>query len=227
MKLVKLSANKSIFKTIQFRKGFNIIIADRDQDSSDKHSTNGLGKTLLLEIINYCLGGSPSETLKKEEMRDWIFSLTIEIDGEEIVLKRAVKDRKKYVEALGIEDINVDEVCLTLGEKLFGLSVREVKDKNNHPTYRILASYFMRTYDGAFSNPFLCFAGQNALSRNNNAAFLIGLNWRLSVKFSQLKSEFNKLDNANKAIETGAFNVFGGTVGDLNSEKIDIELQLT
>ena len=35
MKLVKLSANKSIFKTIQFRKGFNIIIADRDQDSSD------------------------------------------------------------------------------------------------------------------------------------------------------------------------------------------------
>ncbi|MDO4871702.1 MAG: DUF2326 domain-containing protein [Candidatus Saccharibacteria bacterium] len=227
MKLVKLSANKSIFKTIQFRKGFNIIIADRDQDSSDKHSTNGLGKTLLLEIINYCLGGSPSETLKKEEMRDWIFSLTIEIDGEEIILKRAVKDRKKYVEALGIEDINVDEVCLTLGEKLFGLSVREVKDKSNHPTYRTLASYFMRTYDGAFSNPFLCFAGQKPLSRNNNAAFLIGLNWRLSVKFSQLKSEFNKLDNANKAIETGAFNVLGGTVGDLNSEKIDIELQLT
>lgn len=226
MKLVKLSANKSSFKTIQFRKGFNIVIADRDQDSSDKHSTNGLGKTLLLEIINYCLGGSPSETLKKEEIRDWIFSLTIEIDGEEVVLKRAVKDRKKYVEALGIEDINVDEVCLTLGEKLFGLSVREVKDKSNHPTYRTLASYFMRTYDGAFSNPFLCFARQNALSRNNNAAFLIGLNWRLSVKFSQLKSEFNKLDNANKAIETGAFDAFGGTVGDLNSEKIDVESQL-
>lgn len=226
MKLVKLSANKSSFKTIQFRKGFNIIIADRDQDSGDKHSTNGLGKTLLLEIINYCLGGSPSETLKKEEIRDWIFSLTIEIDGEEVVLKRVVKDRKKYVEALGIEDINVDEVCLTLGEKLFGLSVREVKDKSNHPTYRTLASYFMRTYDGAFSNPFLCFAGQNALSRNNNAAFLIGLNWRLSVKFSQLKSEFNKLDNANKAIETGAFDAFGGTVGDLNSEKIDVESQL-
>ena len=226
MKLVKLSANKSSFKTIQFRKGFNIIIADRDQDSGDKHSTNGLGKTLLLEIINYCLGGSPSETLKKEEIRDWIFSLTIEIDGEEVVLKRAVKDRKKYVEALGIEDINVDEVCLTLGEKLFGLSVREVKDKSNHPTYRTLASYFMRTYDGAFSNPFLCFAGQSALSRNNNAAFLIGLNWRLSVKFSQLKSEFNKLNNANKAIETGAFEVFGGTVGDLTSEKIDVNRSL-
>ena len=126
--------------------------------------------------------------------------------------------------ALGVEDISADEVCLTLGEKLFGLSVREVKDKSNHPTYRALASYFMRTDDGAFSDPFLCFARQKALSRDNNTAFLLGLNWQLSVKFSQLKSEFNKLDNANKAIETGAFDAFGGTVGDLNSERIESQL---
>lgn len=63
--VVKLAQTKAVFKTIQFRRGFNIIIADRDQDSSDKHSTNGLGKTLLLEIVNYCLGGKPSKTLKK------------------------------------------------------------------------------------------------------------------------------------------------------------------
>lgn len=51
-------------------------------------------------------------------MKNWVFSLTIEIDGEEVVLKRAVNDHKKYIVALGVEDISADEVCLTFRREI-------------------------------------------------------------------------------------------------------------
>jgi len=48
-----ITANKESFKTITFEKGMNIILADRTKESTKKDSTNGFGKSTLIEIIHF------------------------------------------------------------------------------------------------------------------------------------------------------------------------------
>jgi len=53
-----ITADKSSFKSIKFENGLNVVLADRTKESTKKDSTNGLGKSTLLEIIHFCLGSN-------------------------------------------------------------------------------------------------------------------------------------------------------------------------
>ncbi len=53
--LYKLHANKASFKPIEFKQGLNLIVAERTADSDAKNSCNAVGKTTLIEIIDFCL----------------------------------------------------------------------------------------------------------------------------------------------------------------------------
>jgi len=236
MKILKLTSNKQTFKDVTFKDGFNFIVAERSNESGDKDSTNGLGKSLLLEIVDYCLGSNPSETLRKDEMASWSFFLDVEIDGEELTFNRSIDDPNvvavhgaRHVIGIGDElepSIPLDLYKACLGKKLFGINEAALRGKKNKPSYRSLVSYFMRTDATAFSNPFAYFAKQPAWSKQVNNAYLLGLDWELSIKLSNLKAKLDKLDDANQAIEEGALSDFGGSLGELESEKINLEAAL-
>jgi len=236
MKLIKISANKSSFKTVTFRDGFNFIIAEKDKTSGDKDSTNGLGKSLLLEIIDFCLGSNPSETLKKDEMKDWTFYLDIKLNDDIFTLTRSVDNQGEItihgnLDIFGISNkgdntLSTDALKAIFGNYLFGLNDARLENKKNKPSYRSLISYFMRTGADAFSDPFTYFAKQPTWSKQVNNAYLLGLDWELSTKLSQLKLKLEKLDTANSAIKNGALDDFGGTVGELESEKINLQTKL-
>ena len=58
MHLIKVSANKSSFKTINFnRSGLNFILAkQKNEDNYDVSKTyNGVGKSLIVKIVHFCL----------------------------------------------------------------------------------------------------------------------------------------------------------------------------
>lgn len=236
MKLINLRSNKPSFKNIDFKDGFNFIVAEKSEDSSDKDSTNGLGKSLLLEIVDYCLGGNPSETLLKEEMKDWVFFLEVEIDGVIFNFGRSVSEQSSVfvkgdltkfdLDAGAERDVNIEIFKKVMGKLVFGYNENLVSEKKFRPSYRSLISYFMRDGSSAFVDPFAFFARQQAWSKQVNNALLLGLDWELSVKLSTLKIKLDKLETANKAIESGALNDLGGTLGELESEKINLETTL-
>jgi len=55
MKLSKIYSDKN-FKNIEFSQGFNVVIAEI-KDKSQKKDTHGLGKTSLIDVINFILLG--------------------------------------------------------------------------------------------------------------------------------------------------------------------------
>jgi len=59
--LHSLSANKSSFHRVEFTAGLNVILADRSDTSTTKDTRNGLGKSTLIEILDFCLGGRASK----------------------------------------------------------------------------------------------------------------------------------------------------------------------
>ena len=79
MYLLKLYTNNSNFKPIKFNKsGISIIIGTNKNTEKDKNTFNGVGKSLSIKLIDFCLGSSEIPDLKK--LGDWVFFLEIEID---------------------------------------------------------------------------------------------------------------------------------------------------
>jgi uncharacterized protein YydD (DUF2326 family) len=48
-----VTANKESFRKVTFLPGLNLVLADRSQVASKKDTTNALGKSTLVEIIDF------------------------------------------------------------------------------------------------------------------------------------------------------------------------------
>ena len=63
IKLKKLYSEPSIFDPIEFESGINIILGERSESSN---KTNGVGKSMSIEFINFCLLKKVSESRRKK-----------------------------------------------------------------------------------------------------------------------------------------------------------------
>ncbi len=88
------------FKEIHFGPGFNVVMAERTSESSDRDSRNGLGKSLIIEIIHFCLGSGRGGALKDAELNDWTFILDLQIRDNDFSVHRNTKD-SLYVKVEG------------------------------------------------------------------------------------------------------------------------------
>jgi uncharacterized protein YydD (DUF2326 family) len=55
---LSVRCDRESFREVRFKSGFNIVLAERIKEATDKNSGNGAGKTTLIEIILFCLGVS-------------------------------------------------------------------------------------------------------------------------------------------------------------------------
>ena len=83
--IYKLSTDFPEFKPIFFRKGINIILPKRAENTS-----NGVGKTILLACIDYVLGANYKESILTgyPELQGITISLTMDYMGEKMIVSR-------------------------------------------------------------------------------------------------------------------------------------------
>jgi len=100
MKLCKIYSNEA-FQNVKFSEGLNVIIGNIfNRDDSEK-DTHNLGKSLLLEVIDFLLlkGISNKDKYfltKNEIFSNYIFFAEIELnDGRFLIIKRAVENNTK------------------------------------------------------------------------------------------------------------------------------------
>ena len=183
--------NKATFKTINFNPGFNVVTADRTRESSKKDSRNGLGKSTLIEIIQFCLGGNKGETLRKPQLKDWEFTLDLDLEGKAYSVSRNTSNDGKVIidgdwsdwvakpkidSKSGKNIISNEEWKTVLGTIIFHLDNEESWVKYG-PTFRSLISYFVRKngQSGAFLSPFTQHRNQNEWDIQVHNAFLLEL----------------------------------------------------
>ena len=131
-----VKCDKPSFKDIEFQAGFNVILAERTKESTKKDSRNGLGKSTLIEIIHFCLGGNKGETLKKAELKDWSFTLDLDLGNKRYSITRnTLKEGKIIIDGdcsgwpvkpeidknTGEQILSVREWTKVLGVLMFGL----------------------------------------------------------------------------------------------------------
>ena len=238
-----IRCNHSSFKTVEFRPGFNVILADRTEDSGSKDSRNGLGKSTLIEIIHFCLGSTlpRAKGLGSKNIRGWAFSLELTLANQVVTVTRNTDEQSKVVingdttnwpiqpkEKEGQRILTLKDWKTVLGSLMLGLT-SDNEDKKYQPTFRSLISYFIRRGRDAFSTPFEHYRKQLEWDKQVNNAFLLGLAWedardlQLVKDKQKLLEDFNKLK---KDTETGvAIRIFG-SLGELEALKVQLESQL-
>jgi uncharacterized protein YydD (DUF2326 family) len=101
MKLSRLYSNKSdVFSSISFRPGINVIRADIQKPDSSNIDIHNLGKSTVIEIIDFCLlkGVGARHFFKSREdlFGDFVFFLELQTQsGEFVTIRRAVSEPSK------------------------------------------------------------------------------------------------------------------------------------
>lgn len=231
------------FREVRFEEGFNIILAERTQESTDKDSRNGVGKTLLVEIIHFCLGAQedPNKGLRIKELENWTFILDLILKGKEFTVYRNTRELAKVkiegdfsdwpikpkfdaIEKTSFLDIKTWNALL--GNLMFDLPIETEKDIYR-PSFRSLISYFIRRGIGAYQEPFRYYPQQRVWNLQVNDAFLLGLNWEYASEFQNIKDKKESLKNLKKSAEQELIKGFVGSLGELEAERVRVEGELS
>ncbi len=230
-------ANKATFRPVKFEPGFNIVLADKTDKSSQKDSRNGAGKSLLVEIIHFCLGGSTGTSLKKKELHDWRFTLDLRLGGKDVSVTRGL-DHPNKVEIEG--DISFAPTNLLLpipggrfqmkstewsrclGAVTFGLSAEE-KPQPFAPRFRSLFPFFARSGRDAFSSPFRHHRQTKVGEQQISNSFLLGLGWDYARQWQLLRERDTLLKVYKQASEAGIAQLVSGSLGELEADRVRLE----
>lgn len=161
LKLLTISTEKEVIREIPFHKGLNLIV-----DESDNQVTgNSVGKTTVLKLIDFCLGGKPQNIYvdpesKRQEyklIKDFLIEqkvlitlvLTKDLDdenAEEIVIERNFLPRKQIIRKINSEQYTEDEFEIKLSELIFP------NHDTDKPTFRQIISHNIRLKDQSINN---------------------------------------------------------------------------
>ncbi|MFA9239096.1 MAG: hypothetical protein ACEQSQ_04270 [Candidatus Paceibacteria bacterium] len=136
MKISKLYSSNENFKTIIFDKGINFILS----------SNNGVGKSSLFKLIDFCLLGD-KHFLGNEHFKDYIFYIELQIAANRyITIKRPVTNGKNIELKITKEkSMLIDEKDFNIKGSL-GIAKSFFENKVNYSInkFRTYITYFLR-----------------------------------------------------------------------------------
>ncbi len=156
LRLRKLYTEPKLIEPVEFEDGINLILGVED-DSSDK--TNGVGKSLCIEFINFALLKQKSKS-RVSRIPQAIFPpetkvcLDIEVFGQEFTIKRslAAAETPTFIGRDSvIEFSKLEDATAFLREKLFGAEL------TNTPSFRAMMGPLIRDERSEFKSLISCY----------------------------------------------------------------------
>lgn len=228
MMLRQLRSSDERFKTITFRPGRNILIADKTDRSRGTDSRNGAGKSSVIEILHFVLGMGrlTDSVLANAALQGDTLTLHLAWPNlpQGVVASRALNKRSRIALAPNITassalvqtagEATVAEWVAAIGRDLFsfpdehaGISART-----------LLGLYIRRVSTHGMDDPVKTFPSQSVAEATTNAAYLLGLDWRLAAGYQQLASRESLRRKLKAATKDPAFGLVIGTVSELRGQ---------
>ena len=190
MQLIRVYSNKESFQTVKFNEnGLNFIVArQKELGASEKGKTyNGVGKSLLVRIIHFCMGAKVKGYKSFcDNLPGWEFYVDFSIGNKTYTAKRSTDNPQRIVldgEELTLNKFNekMESLCFNIPQDMAYLS------------FRSLLPFFIRprkdsyvTYDkpGNVGSQY-----QTVLYNS----FLLGLDVFLAQKKASIKKERDRI----------------------------------
>lgn len=203
MRLIKLSSNQSGFKSVNFNKiGLSLIVGVRTEISNDKganeRSYNGVGKSLLAEILHFCLGSSANRAFQ-QNLVDWQFSLEFEVNK---VHYTAIRDTAKQNEiTLNGKTFKLSAFNTYLENLLFDIPEQGV----GKLSFRSLFQRFIRRGVHDYNDPKLTSSDREPYTILLRNLFLLGLDIGLVEKKYNLRRRQLEIESFEKNFKKDPF----------------------
>lgn len=218
MRLNSLTASFPEFRPVDFQDGLNIVVADRAKEATKTDSRNGLGKTTVIALIDFCLGANMSDRIEQMRGNRWYFSLSLTTRSGVTLRASRSPDSSGEVHiegdavAAGIiepmdstgshsADIGTRKWTNWLGRECFARAGMPVEP----PTFRSLIRHLARYRSDSLIDPFRTLANQRAEAVQAENAYFLNLDWRLAKEWSGIKDRKSRIalaDDPDSTIES-------------------------
>lgn len=180
IKLVKLYSLPEVFKPIDFTDGINLILGEKVSAEKVKtrkdRKTNGVGKSMSIEFINFCLlkDAKDSRVMKiplDKLSEDVKIKLDLLINNKKVTITRTKEEHEKPI--IEVEDkltqfSKLDDALKYLNELFYDNSGEE--SDVHQPSFRELISPLIRDEDSEFKD----IIGSHDLGKRIPAVNLVG-----------------------------------------------------
>jgi len=220
MKLKSLTANQPSFHPVVFKEGVNIIVGKNalPQGENDGKTYNGVGKSLVLHLIHFCLGSNKIKAF--ESLPNWEFTLTFEVNKTEYSVTRSTNEQNKVVfcnERISLENMRGKMLNLCFG----------ITEPPKFMTWNTLFSRFVRRYRSSYSRFDTYIPQENDYSKLLNTLFLLGIETKFIIEKKELREQQSNIKATEKAIKSDSFfkeYYLGEYEGKNNLKKIENEI---
>lgn len=192
--LIRLYSAPEIFDPITFESGLNLILGEVSEGSN---KTNGVGKSICIEFLNFCLLKRPSDsrvTLIPNTVLDQsaVISLDLKINDQLITISRSIKSPENitiWKNEEKIEFTSLDDASDFLGNLYF----------EKHPAYadrislRNLLAPIIRDERSEFKDIIKCFDTDKNIPRDFKPhLFFLGFGLTVYGELVKLLDELHK-----------------------------------
>ncbi|WP_171162541.1 ABC-three component system protein [Streptomyces sp. I05A-00742] len=234
--LRRLSADDPRFRTVDFRPGLNLLLAEAHPGAARTDSRNGTGKSSLVELLHFALGARAGKGSlpTRPKLRNTLFTLTMDWPGQDDPLqvsRRGAQPGIVLTDLPGVaEDGGLFAIRLTREMPLPEWTARIETDlfrlPGDHPgvSGRSLMSLLVRRVGShAFNDPVRTYPQQSAAEAAANLAYLLGLDWRLASGYRDIAVREATRRQLRSAMNDPTWNQVVGTTADLRGKIIVAE----
>lgn len=214
--------------TIEFKNGINYIYGKKDSAHATE-SLNGIGKSLLLDLIDFCLlssadkSGNPRLYEAKKHLSGYKIVLEFNVDHTDYVIKRSI-DKVGTIEFGKKGNIATFENRLELSERLCDLIFKSNSYTGYYENtlFRKLMSFFLKIHkhkNPKFTDPIEYLRGCFATELNQYHLLLMGVDNSLMHENYEIQTKLKDKAPALKEIKRFVESTYGlKKISDADSE---------
>lgn len=223
----RLYSEPSLFEPIDFFNGFNLILGETTDNSV---KTNGVGKSLCVEFINYALlkdhGKSRVSKIPKNDLpEDFEICLDFEIDDKKLTIRRSVFKEdfpQLYVNGKLKPVATKSQVLEYLTSLTFG-SI----STNESPSFRSILGPLIRDEKSEFKSIIKCFDTDKRIPPDYEPhLYLLGINPAPYNQANQLNRDLEKIRAAKSKVKENVEALTGKNISEAKADLNDLKNQV-
>ena len=209
IKKLIISTPRKVIRTIEFHKGLNLIVDDTPTINTQL-TGNNVGKTTVLKLVDFCLGGEASEIYTdfedKKSVYEYVKNFLIE---QEVLItliltedlnsvnksKQIIIERNFLPRSRAIRNINGEPILeKDFENKLMSLLIPN--QKSEKPSFRQIISHNIRYKDENINNTLKTLSKYTSDSEYETLyLFLLGCNFNNGAKRQAILTKLKQEEN--------------------------------